>query len=410
VRGSTSRDLLVFVGGVTLAVVAGLAAFYIVMRPSGDELLSMTVFLGVTAVVSVAAGYAAYRVGWFKRSPRLVWTLVGGYLLAVAIVFLNVAVTAGLMFINRHDLLLSAVLLLSAGLIAVSLGYLLSSAVADSIATLSGAVSEVAEGDLAVEVPVEGPDELAKLAAGFNEMTCRLREAEADRDAMEASRRDLIAAVGHDLRTPLASVRVIIEALADGLVEDPDTAERYLRTAQRDVGVLSRLIDDLFVLAQLDSAGIQLDLETNSLSDLVSDTLGSFAVRAERQGVRLEGESEARPDAIDFDALYVGRALSNLVDNALAHTPEGGVVRLETETVDEGVRIGVADTGPGVEPADMPHLFDRFYRGEASRSRATGGSGLGLAIVKAVAEAHGGEARVSSSDEGATFYFMLPSG
>jgi two-component system sensor histidine kinase BaeS len=200
----------------------------------------------------------------------------------------------------------------------------------------------------------------------------------------------------------------VIEALADGLVEDRETAERYLRTAQRDVGVLSRLIDDLFVLAQLDSGGIQFDLETNSLSDLVSDTLSSFSVRAERQGVRLEAESDARPDALVFDALYIGRALSNLVDNALAHTQEGGAVRLETQSVREGVRVSVSDSGPGVAAADVPHLFDRFYRGEASRSRATGGSGLGLAIVKSVAAAHGGDAGVSSSDEGATFYFTLP--
>jgi signal transduction histidine kinase len=291
----------------------------------------------------------------------------------------------------------------------VSLGYLLSSAVAESIGTLSGAVHEVADGDLTVEVPVEGPNELAELAAGFNEMTCRLREAEAERDAMETSRRELIAAVGHDLRTPLASVRVVIEALADGLVEDRETAERYLETARRDVGVLSRLIDDLFVLAQLDSAGIQLDIERNSLSDLVSDTLGSFAVRAESEGLRLQGESRAQPDVAEFDASYVGRALANLVENALAHTPEGGEVRVETDAQPGVVRLSVCDTGAGVDATDLPRLFDRFYRGEASRSRATGGSGLGLAIVKAVAEAHGGEVGVESeSGAGATFWFSLP--
>jgi signal transduction histidine kinase len=397
------------VGGVVLAVAAGLTAFYLVMRPSGDELLAMTAFLSATAIVSVTLGYVAYRVGWFRRSPRLVWTLVGGYLLAVVLVFLNVIVTAGLMFINQHDLLLSAVLLLSAGLIAVSLGYLLSSAVAESIGRLGRAVHDVAEGDLSVKVPVEGPAEIAMLAEGFNEMTQRLCEAEAERDAMEASRAELIAAVGHDLRTPLSSVRVVVEALADGVVDDPEIRERYLKTAQRDLLVLSRLIDDLFVLAQLDSTGIQLDLSTNSLSDLVSDTLGSFAVKAESRQVTLSGSSLAEPDVVVFDATYVGRALTNLVDNALAHTPEGGEVSIVTEAAEGRVAFRVSNTGDGVEPSDMPRLFDRFYRGDASRSRATGGSGLGLAIVRAVSEAHAGSVGVANRPGGgAAFWFELP--
>jgi signal transduction histidine kinase len=313
------------------------------------------------------------------------------------------------MFINQHDLLLSTVLLLSAGLIAVSLGYLLSSAVAESIGRLGSAVRDVAEGDLSVKVPVEGPSEIAMLAEGFNEMTQRLCEAEAERDALEASRAELIAAVGHDLRTPLSSVRVVVEALADGIVEDPEERERYLRTAQRDLVVLSRLIDDLFVLAQLDSAGMELDLRMNSLSDLISDTLGSFAVKAEQRNVTLGGMSLARPDVIVLDASYVGRALTNLVDNALAHAPEGGDVSIVTETAERGVVFKVSNTGDGVDPADMPRLFDRFYRGEASRNRDTGGSGLGLAIVKAVAEAHAGSAGVANRPEGgAMFWFELP--
>jgi signal transduction histidine kinase len=406
---SSRRELTVFAVSVALAVAAGVAAFVLLMSPTSDEVLAMAAFLGGTAALSLAAGYAAYRAGWLRRSPRLVWTLVGGYLLAAILVFVNVAVTAGLMFLNSHDLLLATVLLLSASLIAVALGYLLSSAVADSVGVLNRAVEEVAEGDLDVVVPVEGSDELAELARGFNDMVERLRAAETQRDAMERSRRELVAAVGHDLRTPLASVRLFLGALADGLVQDPDTVDRYLRTSQHDLDTLSRLVDDLFTLSQLESGGVDLASSPNSLSDLISDTLASFALRAERKGVALKGAAEAEPDTLCFDALYIGRALSNLVDNALEHAPAGTTVTLRTRSASGGVEVVVSDEGDGVAPADLPHVFERFYRGDSSRGRATGGGGLGLAIVKSAVHAHGGEVAVSSvPGQGAEFSFTLP--
>ena len=216
-------------------------------------------------------------------------------------------------------------------------------------------------------------------------------------------------AVGHDLRTPLASVQVITEALADGVVDDPATVQRYLDTARRDLGTLSRLVDDLFVLAQLDSGGVQLDRRPNSLTDLVSDTLEAFSVRAEQQQVRLHGEALAGIPNLAFDAAYVGRVLANLVDNALRYTPPGGEVVLKTAAVDDGVEVQVRDSGPGIDERDLPHVFERFYRGEASRSRALGGGGLGLAIVKGVVEAHGGSVGVRvAPGTGTTFSFVLP--
>ena len=216
-------------------------------------------------------------------------------------------------------------------------------------------------------------------------------------------------AVGHDLRTPLASVQVIMEALADGVVDDAATVQRYLATARRDLATLSHLVDDLFVLAQLDSGGVRLDRRPNSLTDLVSDTLEAFSVRAERQEVRLHGEALAGIPNLEFDATYVGRVLANLVDNALHYTPPGGEVVLTTEAVDDGVEVQVRDTGPGIDERDLPHVFERFYRGEASRSRALGGAGLGLAIVKGVVEAHGGRVGVRVAPEtGTIFSFVLP--
>ena len=391
------------------AVAAGLLVFALVMRPPQNDFVAMAGFLGITAFISIGVGIAASRLGWMRRSPKLAWTLMAGYLLAGVLTFLNVLVTARLMFLSRHDLLLATVLLVFAAIIAAALGYLLSGSVVAAIARLNRAAREVADGDLDVEVPVEGSDEVAALAASFNEMTRRLREAERSRLEVETARRDLLAAVGHDLRTPLASVRVIVEALSDGVVDDPETVARYLRTAQGHLNALSHLVDDLFTLAQLDSGGVELERQPNSMTDLISDTLQSFSVRAEQQEVTLRGEPGAAADIAVFDARSIERALANLVENALRYTPPGGEVVLRSAGVPDGLSVRVSDTGPGIADADLPRVFERFYRGEASRSRATGGSGLGLAIVKGVVEAHGGSVDVETAPgRGTTFSFVLP--
>ena len=406
---SGPRRLAVFVGSTLAAVVVGLLVFSLLMRPPQNDFVAMAEFLGITALISIAVGAVAYRFGWMRRSPKLAWTLMAGYLLAMVLTFLNVLVTARLMFLSRHDLLLSTVLLVFAAIIATSLGYLLTGGVTSAIARLNRAATKVAGGDLEVVVPVEGSDEVADLAVSFNEMTSRLRDAERARLEVEAARSHLLTAVGHDLRTPLASVRVIVEALSDGVVDDPETVARYLRTAQGDLNALSHLVDDLFTLAHLESGGVELERQPNSMTDLISDILESFALRAEQQKVTLRGEPCRSADTADFDARYVERALANLVENALRFTPPGGEVVLQTGTVPGGLRVKVSDTGPGIAEADVPRVFDRFYRGEASRSRATGGSGLGLAIVKGVIEAHGGSVGVETAPgRGTTFSFVLP--
>ena len=403
------RRLWLFVAGVFTAVLVALLVFSLLLRPPRSDFFAMSAFLSITALASVTAGAIAYRLGWMRRSPRLIWMLMGGYLLAAALTFANVLVTARLMFLNQHDLQLSLVLLVFAAIIAASLGYLLSSSVASAVARLNRAVGQVAKGDLEAKAPIEGPAEVAALAANFNQMTAQLREAEQRRAEVEAARRDLLTAVGHDLRTPLASVRIIMEALSDGVVDEPETAARYLRVANSELTVLSHLVDDLFMLAQLDAGGVELERSPNSMTDLISDTLESFSVKAEQQGVTLRGEPCQEADGVAFDARYIGRALANLVENALRYTPRGGEVVLRTDVRPEGVSVSVSDTGPGIAPEDAPRVFDRFYRGEASRNRATGGSGLGLAIVRSVVEAHGGRVGVRSAiGQGTIVSFILP--
>jgi signal transduction histidine kinase len=239
-------------------------------------------------------------------------------------------------------------------------------------------------------------------------MAGQLEEAAHKQQEVERLRRDLLAWVGHDLRTPLASIRAIVEALADGMVDDPETVQRYLRTAQRDIRSLALLIDDLFQMAQLEAGGLRLDRDLNSLTDLISDTLESFSALAVRQGQILEGNCEPGIDPVFIDARRIGQVLRNLVDNALRHTPEGGRVEVRCTRAPAGVLVEVIDSGEGIAPEDLPHIFEQFYRGEKSRSRATGGAGLGLAIARGIVQAHGGEMGVESRvGEGTRFYFTL---
>ncbi|MEJ2733575.1 MAG: HAMP domain-containing sensor histidine kinase [Anaerolineae bacterium] len=398
-----------FIGGIVLTLALALAIFFLLMQPAVDELGLMALFLAATAVISVTAGYGAYRLGWIHHSRRISWALLGGYALASLLTFLNVWVTARLMFASQHDLLLATVLLLFAGGIAMSVGYFLSAALTDRIVTLNQAANKIAQGELGVRVTVTGNDEMASLARTFNEMAEQLQAADQMQRDLDRLRRNLIAWAGHDLRTPLASIRAIVEALADGMVQDPDTIDRYLHTAQRDIRSLSLLIDDLFELAQLEAGGLRLEILPNSLSDLISDTLESFSELAARQGVTLGGSVGPGVDPVPLDARQVGRVLANLVGNALRHTPSGGEVQVEARRTAEGVQVEVRDTGEGIEAEDLPHIFERFYRSEKSRSRTSGGAGLGLAIAKGIVEAHGGQIGAESTPgQGTRFCFSLP--
>jgi signal transduction histidine kinase len=398
-----------FLGIIALTVALTLLIFAWIMQPPWVEFQGMMLFLSATAVISLLLSFGAYQLGWLRRSPSLRWTLLSGYALSSLLTFVNVWVTARLMFINYHDLMLATILLIFAAGIAMAIGYFLATAVSDSLGALRDGALSIAGGRLQTRVQIAGRDEIAQLAHTFNDMAAQLDQAAQRQQEAEQMRRDLIAWAGHDLRTPLASVRALVEALADGVVEDPATAERYLRSAQREIGSLAVLIDDLFELAQLDAGGLKLESQPNSLADLISDTLESFSALAQEKGIQLDGWVEPGIDPVVMDARLVGRVLNNLVGNALRHTPTGGVVQIEAVATSGAVQVRVHDTGEGIPQGDLPRIFEQFYRGEKSRSRATGGAGLGLAIAKSVIEAHGGRIWAESQvGQGAIFGFALP--
>jgi signal transduction histidine kinase len=403
------QPALLFGLGIILILAVSLTVFKLLMAPPLAELELMALFLSITALISTLAAYAAFRLGWLTSSPTIRWTLLAGYGLASVLTFFNVWFSARLMFASEHDLALAVVLLIFAGGMAMVLGYLLSTTVIERVRALKQASGALARGDLDARVPVTGRDEIASLAEAFNQMAAQLQAADTKQHEAERLRTDLIAWVGHDLQTPLASIRAILEALADGMVEDPESVRRYLLTAQRDVRSLSALIDDLFEMAQLDAGGMPLDINAASLSDLVSDTLESFAELASRQAVTLTGDVEPGVDPVRMDTMRVGRVLNNLIANALRHTPGGGRIEVSARRSGQGIQVSVSDSGEGIPAGDLPQVFQRFYRGEKSRSKATGGSGLGLAIARGIIRAHQGDITVESRPgEGSRFTFTLP--
>jgi signal transduction histidine kinase len=406
---ASARDLalpvLALLGG--LAVVLLICSFVLDAPASDVKLLAL--FLTASGIVSLVLGLAimgaAQRLGVGGLRARMILA----HVVVILVAFVNVAVTAMLMFISGHDLGLLSLLLFFAGIVSWSFAIIISRQVLTAVTGLARAAREVSGGRFQTRVKVGGTDELASLEHAFNSMAQKLEEADAGRREMEEARRQLIAAVSHDLRTPLASIRAMVEAINDGVVADSETVDRYMRSIHGEVGRLSSLIDDLFELSRLDAGALSLHVEFGSLRDLLSDTLEALQPQAFQKNLRLCGQVDSDLPPVMMDAARIQRVLYNLVQNAIRHTPPDGTIVLEAQEEDDVVRVDVVDSGEGVPAADLPYIFDRFYRGEKSRARGQGGAGLGLAIAKGLVEAHGGRIWAQSlPGRGARFSFVLP--
>lgn len=404
----TRWNWLASIGSLVAAFVLVLAAaLFIIGVPSGD-VADLARFLLLSSIPSLGFGYALFHLAR-RRLRSLGQQIALAYGLGLAVALINILITARLMFLSAHDLTLLGLLLAFAAVLSLSFGLTLAGILNQAIARLAQGATELAGGNLKARVQVDTGGELADLARAFNQMAARLEDVFAHERELEAARRDLVAAVSHDLRTPLASIRVMAEALADGLVSDPITVERYVRTIRAQVESLSALIDDLFELSQLDATHLALELESASLCDLVSDTLESLRAQAEQKGVGLIGQVDPAVDPVRMNPQKMQRVLLNLVQNAIRHTPADGTVMITAQPVPGGVQVDVTDTGEGIAPEELPRVFDWFYRGEKSRSRAYGGAGLGLTIAKGIVEAHGGRIWVESTlGRGSKFSFILP--
>ena len=400
--------LLLFAGALGIALLAGATLFGV---PTADiPAVGALLFLvggggGLLALLLMQPAVLG-RIGGVRGQ------LVGVGLVCSLLLVGMVMAGARAMFISDHDLAILLTMLLFAAVLALGFALRGAAMLARRIERVRAGTAQLASGELEARLPIDGRDEIAELAEDFNRMARTLAQAAAREREMEQARRDLIAAVSHDLRTPLASARALIEAVADGVATEEGTADRYLRSAQKEIAHLTRLVDDLFELARIDAGMLRLDLEPASLHDLISDTLSSLQPRARGQGVRLLGEVSGDVDPVLMNPPKLQRVLHNLIDNALSHTPADGTVLLSAEPHGEVVRVEVVDTGEGITPEDLPHVFERSFRGERSRTRpgsdSAPGAGLGLAIARGLVEAHGGSIDVESRPNcGSRFRFTL---
>lgn len=295
----------------------------------------------------------------------------------------------------RWMLLGAGGVLLFAGLVAWGLARSLTR----PLENLAEGVVRFSRGEYAWRAPLEGPAEVRRLAHALNEMAARL----------EIYIRDLrafVAYAGHELRTPITAIKLRLEALREGNLDDPQRAQRYLAEAEAETDRLGRILGELLDLSRLDAGETTGTRELVDLYRLAQEVVDFYRLLAEQQQVHLELQAEPGLVSVWAHPEEMRRALVNLVDNALKYTPAGGRVTVFLAPRGQAIRVEVRDTGPGIPPEDLPHLFNRFYRGRNARP---GGTGLGLAMVRAIVEAHHGRVGVSSRlGEGSRFWMEIP--
>jgi two-component system OmpR family sensor kinase len=300
-------------------------------------------------------------------------------------------------WLSRSLLLVAAI----GGTLGILFGVLASRSLTAPLSRLAEAAQAIGARDLSRRVEVGGSNEVREVAQAFNEMATALEGA-------ETLRRNLLADVAHELRTPISVLQGNLRAILDDVyaLDKAEVARLYDETR-----LLSRLVNDLHALAQAEAGHLALKRQPTQLAELVQSTAAAFGAAADAKGVTLNWQIPPDLPPVMADPARLTQVLHNLLANALRHTPAGGAIALRAGCDDGDVWLAVQDSGEGIAAEDLPHVFDRFYRADPARSRATGGAGLGLAIVRAIVEAHGGRVSATSqglAGQGSTFTLRLP--
>ena len=271
---------------------------------------------------------------------------------------------------------------------------------------LTRAIGSMADGDYRSRLPVTDDDEIGRVAGAFNAMADRLAEARAREETLERLKQELITNVSHDLRGPLTSIRGYLEAIEDGLAGNPETVRRYIGTIRQKSGQLAGLIEDLFLYARLESGDLPLDRRRVELADWLRESLAKAEPDLALAGLELAAEIPETAGLVHLDAARMDQVVANLAQNAIRYAPRGSTLEVRLQVVDGRAVITFKNEGPALDPRDLPHIFERFYRG---RDRAEGmGAGLGLAIAARLVKSHGGEITAENLEgKGVAFRIML---
>ncbi|WP_067485624.1 sensor histidine kinase [Actinomadura hibisca] len=368
-------------------------------------MLSVADLFWVAWYAALAAGLVAGAALWLLhrwrgRSVAAQLAVVGAATVLATVS--GIVVIALMMLINDHDLTVVLSVVTASGLVAMAVSILLGQRLVAANRVLVDAVRADGFSAPATRLPAE----LAELSRELEAAYARLADAHAREQALEASRRELVAWVSHDLRTPLAGLRAMAEALEDGVVDDEATVRRYHGRIRIEADRLTGMVDDLFELSRIHAGALRLSRERVGLADLVAEAVAGAEALARAKGVRLRGDVRAGLP-VQVDAGEFGRALRNLVVNAIRHTPSDGTVEVRGEIDGGQALVTVADACGGIPEQDLPRVFDVAFRGEAARTPG-GGAGLGLAIARGIVEAHAGEIGVANTGPGCRFVVRLP--
>jgi signal transduction histidine kinase len=349
----------------------------------------------VLALAVLVTGLAAAAI--VRLLPTLRSQLVALALLAVCLP-LGVVLASGLVMFGMHDDAKIVAVAVVSTLCALGGALVLGRRILQPLGRLRATSARLAAGDLGARAPESGPRELLELGGSFNEMAASI-------ERLFDARRELVAWASHDLRTPLASLRAMVEALEDGLA----TPDEYLPAIRGQTEILSRLVEDLFELAMIDAGALTLELQDASLGPLVSGCLGAVEAEARANNVRLESRIDPADPAVRVAPEKIERVLLNLLGNAVRHARPDGTVAIVVTPDSDHVLVAVEDTGEGMAPGTQHRMFDRFWREDGSRARSNGGAGLGLAISQGLVEAHGGKIWAENRPGGgARVAFTLP--
>ena len=369
--------------GAAVIVLVGVGVFGIVMQPSVAERLAMAFIFTLMALSTIAAAVWLPRLSRANRSLKSTFMILS--VVSFVIVVTGLLAAGQQMFISAHDLTLLLIVIGFGVVAAVSFAFLVSGPLAGELEQIADAAAAIAMGDLEQQTDVGRSDEIGELARAIDEMSLSLRDAQAARERDDAARRELFAAVGHDLRTPLASLQVAIEAVQDGMTDDPD---RYLDSMRRDTEALARLVDDLFLLARLESGDLTHDVGQVDLAEAADEAVELLKPLADEREISVHLVMASRVNAIATQD-GIARVIRNLLDNAIRHSPRGGEIRLSLSN-GRSAMLEIVDQGEGFSVEFVEHAFERFSRGNSDRNRANGGAGLGLAIARRYVEDFGG--------------------
>ena len=369
------------------------------------QLQVVLIAAGCTSGVGII-GIAVVRL--LRRAPFRV-SLQAGSAVAILAIVAGTLGTAETMFISSHDLGVVVLVCTVAGFVAFGFCWVLGRQVAASSTALQQAarsLGQEAGGYLSPAGPMAA--ELAALSQELASTAQKLAESRQRERRLEQSRRELVAWVSHDLRTPLARLAAMAESLQDGMTTEPDRYHRQMRT---EISRLTGMVDDLFELARIQSGTLPLSPARILLAELISDVVASTEALATAKGIRLLSDTGRSP-VIEADPRELFRVLANLLTNAIRHTPALGTVHIEARPEAGGALLAVTDTCGGIKEADITRVFDTGWRGTQARSpdAVGGGAGLGLAIVRGIVQAHHGQVRVVNTGQGCRFEVRLPSG